>query len=383
MRDATFTLYALHALGLDWEADDFMQFVVDLERNQDGSLQIMYGIGGERDLTEKTLDHLCGYDHSLPVRIGNGAFSQRQNDVFGAVVDSVYLHTKRRNHMPHDLWPLVEAQVECAAQVWHSPTRASGRRAASPSTTSARSSCAGWRSIAGPGWPRSTATPSSLTRWQKVADEIHEEILAKGVSERGVFRQHYETDALDASLLLMPILRFLPPDDERLRKTVMPISNELTEHGLVLRYKVDETDDGLHGKEGTFAICSFWLVAALSEIGDKERARGAVRADAGAGLAAGSVRRGDRGRDRAASGQLPPGLHPSGADQCRAARDRRRADVVARAAPRPRPVTDAARAPAPRPRPPHACGTAATAPSQMNFGYRAIPPSTTSVFPVM
>ncbi|MBV9310720.1 MAG: glycoside hydrolase family 15 protein, partial [Solirubrobacterales bacterium] len=118
MRDATFTLYALHALSLDWEAEDFMQFVVDLERNEDGSLQIMYGIDGEKELTESTLDNLSGYLHSRPVRIGNAAYSQRQNDVYGAVVDSIYLHTKRRNHMPHDLWPLVEAQVECASAIW-------------------------------------------------------------------------------------------------------------------------------------------------------------------------------------------------------------------------------------------------------------------------
>jgi GH15 family glucan-1,4-alpha-glucosidase len=115
--------------------------------------------------------------------------------------------------------------------------------------------------------------PDLAAGWQAVADEIREEILTRGVSERGVFRQHYDTDALDASLLLMPIVRFLPPDDERLRKTVLAIADELTEHGLVLRYKVDETDDGLSGKEGTFAICTFWLVSALSEIGEKPRAR--------------------------------------------------------------------------------------------------------------
>ena len=114
--------------------------------------------------------------------------------------------------------------------------------------------------------------PELAARWQQMADEIQRGDPDPRVSERGVFRQHYDTDALDASLLLMPIVRFLPPDDERLGKTVLAIADELTEHGLVLRYKVDETDDGLTGKEGTFAICTFWLVAALSEIGDKPRA---------------------------------------------------------------------------------------------------------------
>jgi len=273
MRDATFTLYALHALGMDWEADDFMQFVVDLKRNRDGSLQIMYGIGGERDLKERTLEHLRGYEHSRPVRVGNGAYSQRQNDVYGAVVDSVYLHTKRRNHMPHDLWPLVEAQVERAAAVWRDPDQGIWEARGAPKHyVSSKLMC--WVALdRGARLAEVYGDPETAERWQKVADEIHDEILKRGVSERGVFRQHYDTDALDASLLLMPIVRFLPADDERLRKTVLAIADELTEHGLVLRYRVEETDDGLHGREGTFAICSFWLVSALSEIGEKERAR--------------------------------------------------------------------------------------------------------------
>jgi GH15 family glucan-1,4-alpha-glucosidase len=109
--------------------------------------------------------------------------------------------------------------------------------------------------------------------WQKVADEIHQDICANAVDDRGVFCQHYETDALDASVLLMPLVRFLPADDERIVATVLAIANELTEDELVLRYRVEQTDDGLAGEEGTFTICSFWLVAALSEIGEKRRAR--------------------------------------------------------------------------------------------------------------
>ena len=273
MRDATFTLYALHALGLDWEADDFMQFVVDLERNEDGSLQIMYGIGGERDLTEKTLDHLRGYDHSRPVRIGNGAYSQRQNDVYGAVVDSVHLHTQRRNTMPHELWPLVEAQVEGAARVWREPDQGIWEARGEPKHyVSSKLMC--WVALdRGARLAEIYADPDLAVRWRKGADEIRDEILKRGVSDRGVFRQHYDTDALDASLLLMAIVQFLPPDDERLQNTVRAIADELTEHGLVLRYKVDETDDGLSGKEGSFAICTFWLVSALSEIGEKRRAK--------------------------------------------------------------------------------------------------------------
>jgi GH15 family glucan-1,4-alpha-glucosidase len=110
-------------------------------------------------------------------------------------------------------------------------------------------------------------------RWGNVADEIKAEVCEKGVDKRNVFVQHYETDALDASLLLLPLMGFLPPDDERIRNTVLAIADELTEDGLVLRYKVEHTDDGLEGKEGTFTICSFWLVTALAQIGEAERAR--------------------------------------------------------------------------------------------------------------
>ena len=121
IRDSTFTLQALHFLNLDWEADEFMQFVADLEPNEDGALQIMYGIDGRRDLTESTRDELSGYAGAHPVRIGNGAFDQRQNDVFGAALDSILLHTRRSQRMPRRLWPIVQSQAECATQVWRNP----------------------------------------------------------------------------------------------------------------------------------------------------------------------------------------------------------------------------------------------------------------------
>ncbi len=121
MRDTTFTLQALHWLNLDWEADEFMEFIADLEPDDDGSLQIMYGIDGRRDLTESTLDHLSGYAGARPVRLGNGAFDQRQNDVFGAVLDSILLHTRRSERLPRRLWPIVESQAECATNVWREP----------------------------------------------------------------------------------------------------------------------------------------------------------------------------------------------------------------------------------------------------------------------
>jgi GH15 family glucan-1,4-alpha-glucosidase len=272
MRDATFTLWALHALGLDWEADDFMQFVADLERDGDGALQIMYGLGGERDLTEHQLDHLTGYDGARPVRIGNGAFRQRQNDVFGAVLDSVYLHTKVGGHVPQRLWPVLRAQVGCALSAWEHPDQGIWEARGEPQHyVSSKLMC--WVAVdRGARLAEIVGEPEVAREWQQDAKQIKADILKNGVSERGVFRQHYGTDALDASTLLIPLVRFLPADDERVKKTVLAIARELTVNGFVLRYKVEETDDGLHGAEGTFLICSFWLVSALSEIGEHKRA---------------------------------------------------------------------------------------------------------------
>lgn len=272
MRDATFTLWGLHALGLDWEADDFIQYVADLERNEDGSLQIMYGIKGQRDLTESTLDHLKGYEGARPVRIGNGAFDQRQNDLFGAVLDSVYLHSKQRDHIPERLWPVLCDQVAAAQRVWREPDQGIWESRGEPCHyVSSKLMC--WVAMdRGARLAERRGEDELSASWQAVADEIKDDILAHGVDERGVFRQHYETDSLDASSLLVPLVRFLPSDDERVCATVMAIRDELTENGLVLRYRTSETDDGQRGVEGTFLICSFWLVSALCEIGESRYA---------------------------------------------------------------------------------------------------------------
>jgi GH15 family glucan-1,4-alpha-glucosidase len=273
MRDTTFTLQALHFLTLDWEADEFMQFVADVEATEDGSLQIMYGIDGRRDLTESTRDDLSGYAGARPVRIGNGAFDQRQNDVFGAVLDSVLLHTRHSARLPRRLWPVVESQAECATKVWTDPDQGIWEARGAPQHyVSSKLMC--W--VAMDRAAKLAEIRGDSTRgsdWQKVADEIRADILANGVSDRGVLRQHYATDALDASVLLAAIFGFLPSDDERLRATVRAIADELTENGFVLRYRTDETDDGMSGKEGTFLICSFWLVSALAIIGELQEAR--------------------------------------------------------------------------------------------------------------
>jgi len=273
IRDATFMLWGLYTLGFDWEANDFFYFIADVAEAEEGQLQIMYGIGGEAKLPEKTLDHLSGYEGARPVRIGNGAYNQDQHDVWGAILDSFYLHTRSRDHLPERIWPILVKQVESAIEDWRHPDRGIWEVRGEPQHfTSSKLMC--W--VAADRGARLAEIREELeyaARWQSAADEIKGDVLANALDDRGVFTQHYGTDALDASVLLMPLVRFLPPEDERIRNTVLAIADELTEQGLVLRYRVEETDDGLSGEEGTFAICSFWLVAALVEIGELKRAR--------------------------------------------------------------------------------------------------------------
>jgi alpha,alpha-trehalase len=272
MRDSTFTLQALHYLLLDWEADEFIQFIADLEPNADGGLQIMYGIDGRRDLTESTRDDLSGYAGATPVRIGNGAFDQKQNDVYGAVLDSILLHTRQSQRLPRRLWPIVVSQAECASAVWREPDQGIWEARGAPQHyVSSKLMC--W--VAMDRAARLAEIRGDAQRgpaWRATADEIHADILANGVTD-GVLRQHYGTDALDASTLLAALFGFLPPHDPRLRATVDAIAADLTEDGFVLRYRTDETDDGMSGKEGTFLICSFWLVSALAAVGELQRAR--------------------------------------------------------------------------------------------------------------
>lgn len=277
VRDSTFALWGLYTLGLDREADDFFAFISDAcHRNDDVDpmpMQVMYGLGGEHTLEEFELNHLSGYDGAKPVRIGNAAYNQRQHDVWGTMLDSVYLHVKSREQVPETLWPMLKVQVEEAIANWKDPDCGIWEVRGEPKHfTSSKVMC--WVAL---DRGSKLATMHGETKyaheWSELAEEIKADILKNGVDKRGVFTQHYDTDALDASLLLMPLLRFLPPTDDRIRATVLAIADELTEDGLVLRYKVEETDDGLTGAEGTFTICSFWLVSALVEIGELDRAR--------------------------------------------------------------------------------------------------------------
>ena len=223
IRDTTFTLQALHFLNLDWEAGEFMEFVADLEPTDDGSLQIMYGIDGRRDLRESTRDDLTGYSGARPVRIGNGAFDQRQNDVFGAVLDSIFLHTRHSERLPRRLWPIVQTQAECATQVWRNPDQGIWEARGKPQQyVSSKLMC--WVALdRAAKLAEIRGDPGLRDTWRATAEEIRADIFEHGVRD-GVLRQHYETDALDASTLLAAIFGFLPGDDATLHKSVLAIA---------------------------------------------------------------------------------------------------------------------------------------------------------------
>src|SRR5438034_9498808 len=272
IRDGTFMLWGLYTLGFDREANDFFYFIADVAAEKQ-DLQIMYGISGERELTEATLDHLTGYEGSAPVRVGNAAYAQKQQDVWGAVLDSVYLHTKSRDYMPEVVWPILKKAVESAIENWKKPDRGIWEVRGEPQHFVASKLICWVACDRGARLAELHGDRVVAGRWQSVADEIKWDICTNGVDKRGVFVQHYGTSALDASVLLIPLVRFLPPDDARVRATVPAIADELTVDGTVLRCRTTQTDDGLSGEEGTFTICSFWLVSALAEIGEITRAR--------------------------------------------------------------------------------------------------------------
>jgi GH15 family glucan-1,4-alpha-glucosidase len=277
IRDSSFMLRSLYRLGFDWEALEYFAFVLEAVAGQEDNgwgLQIMYGIGGEKDLTERTLDHLTGYRDSRPVRVGNGAWDQHQNDVWGMLLDAVDTHLRQgAAQIVKRVWEGLASFVDDAIKHSGDPDQGIWEIRGDPQHfTASKVLC--WVAMdRGSDMARARRDHERAEQWRKAADDLKAEILDKGIDSRGRFRQQYGNEELDASLLLIPILGFLPPDDERVRATVLAIANELTEDELVLRYRVDTTDTGFAGKEGTFTICSFWLVTALAMIGEYARAR--------------------------------------------------------------------------------------------------------------
>ncbi len=275
IRDAAFTLYGLLRVGFTQEAGQFMQWLEARchELEPDGSLQIMYGIDGRHQLTEETLDHLEGYRGSRPVRVGNGAHNQLQLDIYGELMDSVYLYNKYGSPISYDLWVHLRRLINWVCDHWQEPDEGVWEvRGGRQHFLYSKLMC--WVAIdRGLRLADKRSFPADRERWLKVRDAIYEEIMAKGWNPvRQAFVQHYGSEVLDAANLMMPLVFFLSPNDPRMLKTLAattrpPEKGGLVSNSLVFRYNVAHTADGLTGEEGSFNICTFWLVEALTRAG--------------------------------------------------------------------------------------------------------------------
>ena len=273
LRDATFTLLALIEGGYTEEAVAWRRWLLRAVAGRPDQVQIMYGPAGERRLPEMELPWLSGYEGSTPVRIGNAAHGQLQIDVFGEVLDALHqAATAGVGDTDGDAWALVRALIDRLTEVWREPDdgiwEVRGER-----RHFTHSKVMAWvafdRAIR---WAEDFGLDGPVDRWRVLRDEVHAEVLERGVDRRGVFVQSYDGAALDASLLLVPLVGFLPPEDSRVTATIDAIRDELSEDGLVVRYRQEHTDDGLEGEEGVFLLCSFWLVQALALNGRVEEA---------------------------------------------------------------------------------------------------------------
>jgi GH15 family glucan-1,4-alpha-glucosidase len=278
IRDTAFSLYALLRLGFTDEAAGFMDWLTDRFRERVGSesgpLQIMYGIDGRAELTEEVLDHLEGYRASKPVRIGNGAADQLQLDIYGELIDSVYLYNKHGTPISHAAWSDLARIVEWVCENWDQADEGiwetrGGRQHFTYSRLMSWVAVERAIRIA-----RQRGLPADIVRWASTRDAIYHQVMAKGFHpKRGAFVQHYDTEVLDASILLMPLTKFVAPTDPLWLSTLDAITEELVSDSLVYRYNVEAAPDGLAGDEGTFSICSFWYVEALARAGHVDEAR--------------------------------------------------------------------------------------------------------------
>ena len=273
IRDATVTLYALLHSGYREEARAWRRWMLRASAGHPQQLQIMYGLAGERRLTEQTLDWLSGYEGSRPVRIGNAAYGQLQLDVYGEILDALDVARKYQLDASHDGWEFQKVLLADLATKWMNPDEGiwEVRGGARHFTHSRLMAWVAYdraiRAVEGFGLSGPAA------EWARTRDAIRDDILKNGWNDkRKSFVQSYGSDALDASLLLVPLVGFLPPDDPRIVSTVDAIGRELTQDGLVLRYRTEEAGDGLKGSEGTFLVCSFWMVDALAMTGRRDKA---------------------------------------------------------------------------------------------------------------
>ncbi len=277
IRDASLTLEALYIGACSDEAEDFISFMTSSAggRASERSLQIMYGIAGEHDLTERELPHLRGWRDSAPVRVGNGAWGQTQLDVYGELLNSLFRYREQLGELHPEIQRFVADLANTAARRWHETDAGMWEMRGEPRHhLSSKVLC--WVALdRAVSLAPALGMHANIERWTAERDQIREAVLSRGWSEaRQAYAQSFDSDELDAAALLMPILGFLPATDERMRATIDAIAADLTEDGLVLRYRNEQglNADGLTGEEGTFVICSFWLVCALAKAGEIERA---------------------------------------------------------------------------------------------------------------
>jgi GH15 family glucan-1,4-alpha-glucosidase len=277
IRDASFTLYGLIRLGYTEEAAAFMHWIEERcgELDPDGSLQIMYGIDGRHELNEQVLSHLEGYRGSSPVRIGNGAFDQLQLDIYGELMDSVYLYNKYGEPISYDLWRNLVRLIDWVGNNWQRKDEGIWEvRGGRQEFLYSRLMC--WVAIdRGIRLALKRSFPAPLDRWLRARDTIYEEIMTEFWDERrGAFVQHKGSETMDAANLLMPLVKFMGPTDPRWLSTLRAIEEDLVDDSLVYRYRIgDAASDGLEGDEGTFNMCSFWYVECLARAGDLDKAR--------------------------------------------------------------------------------------------------------------
>ncbi|HWT23085.1 MAG TPA: glycoside hydrolase family 15 protein [Solirubrobacteraceae bacterium] len=278
IRDAAFSLYGLLRLGFSEEAAAFMSWLTDRTREwkigPSGPLQIMYGIDGRAELPEEDHPTWSGYRDSRPVRIGNAAAEQRQLDIYGELIDSVYLYNKHGAPIFHETWINLRRIVDWLCENWDQPDEGIWEvRGGQQDFTYSRlmSWVAIERAIR---MNRARGLPGDIVRWLAERDRIYNQIMTRGWSpEREAFVQHYGSDVLDASVLLMPLVLFIAPRDPRWLATLNAIGDELVSDSLVYRYNIEASPDGLRGEEGTFSMCSFWYVEALTRAGRIDEAR--------------------------------------------------------------------------------------------------------------
>jgi GH15 family glucan-1,4-alpha-glucosidase len=276
LRDAALALYALIYIGFEDEARNFMGWLGErIQEDEDGLLQPLYGIDGRVDIAESELTHLSGYRNSAPVRLGNGAQTQRQLDLYGAVLDAAYLYNKYGAPLDYDLWQNLRKILNWLSDNWRDPDEGiwevrGGRRQFVSSKLLSWVALERAIRIA-----RQRGLPAGDGRWRAERDAIYEEIMEMGWNEeRNSFVQYYGSDALDASLLMMPLVKFVGPTDPRWVATLDRIQQELAYDTLVDRYQTERAaPDGLEGGEGSFSLCSFWFVECLTQAGRLDEAR--------------------------------------------------------------------------------------------------------------